>query len=161
MSFFFIFIFGLFIYSYVHTLFGTFLPPCPQCPPTPPTPSLPGRGCSALFSNFDEEKTSNNKEDIEVLLVWDKDSYSERFLALLPCTCVLQPKLIHLCLTSSLLPSHLPILTSVSFKITILVHLQWTCQTLSSFEFPTFPIPPVCVLHLACDPCLIILLHLF
>jgi hypothetical protein len=25
------------------------------------------------------------------LLVWDKDSYIERFLALLPCTCALQP----------------------------------------------------------------------
>jgi hypothetical protein len=30
------------------------------------------------------------------LLVWDKDSYTERFLTLLPCTCVLEPKLIHL-----------------------------------------------------------------
>jgi hypothetical protein len=30
------------------------------------------------------------------LLVWDKDSYTERFLLLLPCTCVLQPTLIHL-----------------------------------------------------------------
>jgi hypothetical protein len=25
------------------------------------------------------------------LLVWDKDSHTERFLALLPCSCVLQP----------------------------------------------------------------------
>jgi hypothetical protein len=30
------------------------------------------------------------------LLVWDKGSYTERFLLLLPCTCVLQPTLIHL-----------------------------------------------------------------
>jgi hypothetical protein len=27
------------------------------------------------------------------LLAWDVDSYTERFLALLPCTCVLQPEL--------------------------------------------------------------------
>jgi hypothetical protein len=25
------------------------------------------------------------------LLVWDKDSYTEGFLVLFPCTCVLQP----------------------------------------------------------------------
>jgi hypothetical protein len=30
------------------------------------------------------------------LLVWDKDSYTEKFLSLLPHTCVLQPILIHL-----------------------------------------------------------------
>jgi hypothetical protein len=36
----------LFIYSHVRTLFGLFLPP----------PSLLGRTCSALISNFAEEK---------------------------------------------------------------------------------------------------------
>jgi hypothetical protein len=43
----------------------------------------------------------------------DKHSYTERFLALLPCTSVLHPKLIHLYQTSLLLLSHLPIMTSV------------------------------------------------
>jgi hypothetical protein len=42
----------LFIYSHVHTLFGSFLPPAPLS-----TPSLPGGTCSALISNFVEEKT--------------------------------------------------------------------------------------------------------
>jgi hypothetical protein len=32
----------------------------------------------------------------------------EKFLALLPCTCVLQPKLVHLYHTFSLLPNPLP-----------------------------------------------------
>jgi hypothetical protein len=36
----------------------------------------------------------DNKKDIAFLLVWDRDSYTERFLALLPCTCVLQPTLV-------------------------------------------------------------------
>jgi hypothetical protein len=31
---------------------------------------------------------------------------------LLPCTCIIKPKLIHLYQTSSLFPSHLPIVTS-------------------------------------------------
>jgi hypothetical protein len=37
-------------------------------------------------------------------LIVDKDSYIERFLALLPCTCVLQLEWVHLYQTSSLLP---------------------------------------------------------
>jgi hypothetical protein len=41
----------LFIYSHVHTLFG------PTLPSATPPPSLPDRTCSALFSNFVEEKT--------------------------------------------------------------------------------------------------------
>jgi hypothetical protein len=40
-----------------------------------------------------------------------------RFLALLPCTSVLQPKLIHLYLTSLLLPGHLPIWTSIALRL--------------------------------------------
>jgi hypothetical protein len=51
------------------------------------------------------------------LLAWDKDSYTERVLALLPCICVLQPKLIHLYQTSSLLPGHLLIVASVSLRL--------------------------------------------
>jgi hypothetical protein len=51
------------------------------------------------------------------LLAWDKDTYTERFLALLPCTCILQPKFIHLYQTSSLLPGHLPIVISVMLRL--------------------------------------------
>jgi hypothetical protein len=42
----------------VHTLFGPFLPSAPPTPApslSPQPPSLPGRNCSALFSNFVEE----------------------------------------------------------------------------------------------------------
>jgi hypothetical protein len=35
------------------------------------------------------ETIGDKKEDILFLLVWDKDSYTERFLVLLPCTCEL------------------------------------------------------------------------
>jgi hypothetical protein len=48
----------LFIYSHVHTLFGPFLLPTPY--PLHLLPwklLLPGRACSALISNFVEEKT--------------------------------------------------------------------------------------------------------
>jgi hypothetical protein len=79
---------------------------------------LPGRTCSTLFSNFIEEKTlSDNQKDIAFLLAWNKDSYTERFLAFLPCTTVLQPELIHRYLISSLLPGHLPILPSANLRL--------------------------------------------
>jgi hypothetical protein len=50
-------------YLYVHTMFGSFLPPSPtpsltslSTLPLPPTPSLPGRNYFALISNFVEER---------------------------------------------------------------------------------------------------------
>jgi hypothetical protein len=51
------------------------------------------------------------------LLVWDKNSYTRRFLVLFPCRCVLQPTLVPLYQTSSLLPSLLPIVASVSLRL--------------------------------------------
>jgi hypothetical protein len=54
-----------FFYSYVHTIFGSFLPhppnPLPYIPSptpslTPPYPSLPGRNYFDLFSSFVEER---------------------------------------------------------------------------------------------------------
>jgi hypothetical protein len=62
-------LFFLFIYSHVHTVFGPFLPLAHHPLPLLPSPSLPGRTCSALLSNFVEEKTSNNKKDKTFLLV--------------------------------------------------------------------------------------------
>jgi hypothetical protein len=52
-----LFLFFLFIYSYVHTLFGPFLP-LTHHPLLLPSPTLlPDRTCSALSSSFVEEKT--------------------------------------------------------------------------------------------------------
>jgi hypothetical protein len=92
----------------VHTLFGPFL-----CPLTPLT-SRQNLFCPFLQFRWRVDISNNNRHSI--FSSWDKDSYTERFLALLPCTSVLQPKLIHLYLTSSLLPSHLPISTSVILR---------------------------------------------
>jgi hypothetical protein len=75
------------------------------------------------------------------LLFWDKDSYIERFLALLPCTCILQPTLVHLCQTSLLLPGHLPIVASASLKLLYLLlyseHMNHI-QVLGFLPFPYF-----------------------
>jgi hypothetical protein len=106
----------LFIYSYVHTLFEPCLPPAPCLLPLPALTSRQNLFCSLLQFCWRED-ISNNKKDIASLLVWDKDSYTERFLALLPCTCELQPKLARLYQTSSLLPGHLPTVASVSLRL--------------------------------------------
>jgi hypothetical protein len=48
----------IFYYSFIHMCIhclGPFSPPTPS-PPSSPPPSLPGRTCSALISNFVEEK---------------------------------------------------------------------------------------------------------
>jgi hypothetical protein len=63
------------------------------------------------------ENIGDNKKDISFFLVWDKHSYKERFLALLQCTNVLQPTLVHLWQTSSLLSSPLPTVTSASLRL--------------------------------------------
>jgi hypothetical protein len=47
------------------------------------------------------ENIRDKKKDIAFLLVTDRDSYTKRFLALLPCICVLQPELVHLHLASA------------------------------------------------------------
>jgi hypothetical protein len=158
--------------SFIYLCFYSFILICIHClnhfsplvlpPPSPPTPltSRQNLFCSLLQLCWRED-ISNNKKDIEFLLVWDKDSYKERFLTLLPSKSVLQPKLIHLYLTSSLLPGHLPIVTSDILRL-----LYWLLNSghIKHFQvlgFLLFPIPPVCVLHLACVPCPIILLHLF
>jgi hypothetical protein len=109
----------LFIYSHVHTLFGPSFPPAPPLATSfSPTPFASRQSLFYPLLQFCwREDTSNNKKDKAFLLVWDKDSYTERFLALLPCTCVLQPELIHLYLTSGLLPGHLPIVTSISLRL--------------------------------------------
>jgi hypothetical protein len=46
-----------FIHMCIHCMGHVSPPPGPSLLPSPPLPSLPGRTCSALFSNFVEEKT--------------------------------------------------------------------------------------------------------
>jgi hypothetical protein len=68
----------LFIYSHVHTLFGSFLP----LPPLPHLlPSVPGSPVLPLSLILLKKRHKHNREDKAFLLV--KDSYTEIFLALL------------------------------------------------------------------------------
>jgi hypothetical protein len=93
------------------------------------------------------------------LLVWDKDT--ERFLVLLPCTCVLQPRLVHLYQNCLLLACPLGL---CQFKITLFAPLHWAHQPHSNFRFPSLSLFLLCVcvcLSLVCDACPRILLHLF
>jgi hypothetical protein len=89
------------------------------------------------------ENIRDNKKDIAFLLVWGKYSYTKRFLAFLPCTCVLQPTLVHLYYTSSLLPSPFPIVASVSLRLLyLLLYSEHFNHIQILISFP-FPIPPM------------------
>jgi hypothetical protein len=125
-----------------------------------PTPASRQNLLCLLLQFFWRGNIKANKKDTAFLLAWAKDSYTERLLALLPCTCVLQPELVHLYMTSSLPPSHLPVV-ACRFKITIFTLLQWAHQTLSSFGFLLFPYSSFMCLPLNMWPCPIILCQLF
>jgi hypothetical protein len=88
--------------SFLHLLTCVYIVWATSPAPSPPTASGKNLFCPLVLWFF-EEKTCDNKKDLAFLLLWGKDSYTERLLALLPCTCVLQPTLVHVCQTSSLL----------------------------------------------------------
>jgi hypothetical protein len=73
------------------------------------------------------------------LLAWGKDTYTERFLAFLSSTCVLQPELVHLYPTSSLLLSHVPIVASVSLRLLYLLLCSGHIKHFQVLGFLPFP----------------------
>jgi hypothetical protein len=80
---------------------------------------------------------------VAFLLVWDEDSYTGSFLVLFPCTCILQPKLVHLCKTSSLFPSPLPMVTPASLRfLHSFLYSEHINLSQVFFSFPC-PVPPV------------------
>jgi hypothetical protein len=92
-----------------------------------------------LFSNFVRENIRDNKKDIVFLLVWGKDSYTERFLVLLPYTCILQPTMVHLYQTSSLIPGPLPIVASASLRLLYSPLCSEHINHIQVLGFLTFP----------------------
>jgi hypothetical protein len=98
---------------------------CIHClcqPPThllmPPNPHLPGRNLFHHFFQFYwRENLRHNKKDISFLVIWDKDSYTERFLALLLITGVLQSTLVHFYQASLLLLGPVPIVVSANLRL--------------------------------------------
>jgi hypothetical protein len=120
-------VFLFIIYSYVYILFGPSFSLFPVLLPCPPAPSL-------LQVCWRENIRDNNK-DILFLLARDTDSYTDRFLALLPCTCISQPELVHLYQTSSLLPGHLPFDICFKVGITIIFFLIFWCLCYKEDKF--------------------------
>jgi hypothetical protein len=58
----------------------------------------------------------DEKGNVELLLVQDKDSYTGSFLVLMPCMYVLQPQLVPLFQSFSLLPSPLLMVAPASLR---------------------------------------------
>jgi hypothetical protein len=75
------------------------------------------------------------KRNIVFLLVWDKDSYTGRFLVLFLGIYVLQPQLVHLYQSSLLLPSPLPTVApaSLTFLYSFLYSKHINCIQLFGF----------------------------
>jgi hypothetical protein len=73
------------------------------------------------------------------LLVWNKDSYTGRFLVLLPCTCVLQPTLVLLYQTSLLLPDSFPIVATASLRLLYLLLNREHINHIQVLGFLSFP----------------------
>jgi hypothetical protein len=145
----------IFILSFlhVHKLFGTLHSPPHHLKAENVPPSC--------YSILLKKNIKDNKKIMAFLLVWDKDCYTGRFFMLFPCIWVLKPKLVHLYQTSSLLPSPLPIMASASLRLLYLFLSVRKPTTFKFLVFSPFPIPPVHILFLVCNPCPIILLHLF
>jgi hypothetical protein len=110
------------------------LPPLPTLSPLPPL--VTGRYCSALITDFVEEKRQAQWKQ-SVFPSWVEDRYTEIFLALLSCTRVMTH-------VDSLLTDLYPGYWSPShdnlccFKVSILVPLEWGHQTLSCFGFSAY-----------------------
>jgi hypothetical protein len=104
----FYFIILTFTYMCIHCLGHLFFPP---------QRSGHNLFCPLVLRFCWRENIRDNKKDIVFLLVWDKDSYPNRFLALLRCPCTLQPTLVVLYLKSSLLPSLLSMEASASLRL--------------------------------------------
>jgi hypothetical protein len=74
-----------------------------------------------------------------VLLIWNKNIYTERFLALLPRTCVLQPTLVHFYQMSSLLPGPLPLVASANLRLQYLLLYSEHINHIQVLGFLPFP----------------------
>jgi hypothetical protein len=107
-------------------------------PPSPPT-SRQNLFCPLVLQFCWREIIRDNKEGTVFSLVSDKDSYMERILALLPCTCVLQPSLVLLYQTSSLLPSPLPRVASASLRLLYLLLYSEHINHIQVLGFLPFP----------------------
>jgi hypothetical protein len=101
-----------------------------------PTPSVQNLFHPLLWFCW-RENIRDNKKDILFLLVWDKDSYTERFVLLLPCTCVL----VHLYQISSLLPSPLPTVASGGLRILYSLLCSEHINYIQGLAFLSFPYP--------------------
>jgi hypothetical protein len=112
--------------------------PCPLLLPSTPLTSRQNLFCPFLWFCW-RENISDNKKDREFLLAGDKDSYTKRFLLLLLCTYILQPALVHLYQTPSLLPTHLPIVASASLRLLCLLLYSGHIKHFQVLGFLPFP----------------------
>jgi hypothetical protein len=99
-----------FAYMCIHYLHHIHPPtPFPSLPPPPSQqcqhPPRQNLFCQSVLRFCRIKNIKDKEKNMAFLLVWDTESYTEKFFVLFPCIYVLQPQLLHLYQTSSLLPS--------------------------------------------------------
>jgi hypothetical protein len=130
-----------FFFSFFYFIIFTFTHMCIHCldhlHPPHPTDSRQNLFSPLVLQFWWTENIRDNKNDIVIMLVWDKDGHIERFLVLLPCTCVL----VHLYQISSLLPGPLPIVASASLRLLYLLLYSEHINHIQVLGFLPFPHP--------------------
>jgi hypothetical protein len=143
--------FSLFIYSYVHTMIGPFLPPVPAPPSSSNLLRFQAQPVLPLPLILLKRRHKHNKEDkvfliVELRIAIQRDS---SIASMHKCfTTRIDSSLTDL-YTGSWPPSRVDL---CPFKVSVLVPLEWGDQTLTCFGFLPISIPPVCALPLSCDP---------
>jgi hypothetical protein len=127
----FYFIYGFTFTTCVYIIWATSHPP----------PPLRQNLFYPLVLLFCWKNTFKIKRKTAFSLIWGEDSYTGRFLVLFPCICVLQPIMVHLCETSSLLPSLLPIAASANLRLLYLLLYSEHINHIRIFSFLLFPYP--------------------
>jgi hypothetical protein len=129
------FLFCFYFYLFIYIIL-TFIHMCIHClvysPPCSTPPNFQQNLFCLLVLQLCWRENIRQQGRHSVFASWDKDSYTEKLLALLPCTCVLKPTLVHLYQTSSLLPGHLPIVVPAGLR---LLYLLAYSRHITTFKF--------------------------
>jgi hypothetical protein len=119
----------------------------------PPTPSpCQNLFCPPILWFCGRKNIKDKMRNVAFLLVWDKDSYTGRFLVLFLCMYILQSQLVKLYQSSSLLPSPFPMVAPGNLRLLYSFPYSEHIKHIQVFVFlpllyPSCVWPPLSVTH--------------